>query len=723
MAGRPAVIPFGVGLNEVVASTRQPLLILDVRSDPRFVDKDWYLDQNLTVLYVVPRTDGDEVLGVLNVSLPTGAAPTDEEREDIGLFAAHAALAIKNARLFGEAEQRRREAEALAAIARGLTESLDEAEVGARIVNGVLALLGGSFSRLWRRLPDGSLKSVAWGGTLPPGAHGEGTFPAGTGVAGQATDRGRPVWVPDVLADPSIRMPEQYRRGLELAGARALLGVPLRVKGEITGSLIIADKLGRVFTKTDISILEVFADQAALALENARLYGEAEQRRREAEVLDDVARSFSAVLDLDTALQRVGEGARELCGADLARIALRDGEDAQGAMRFCYWPEARYEGWRDLRVVPGVGAGGVVFETGRPFRTEDYLNDPRVSSAFREVELIHKTADRAAGLTRQLLAFSRRQMLHRSVLDLNAVVTDTEVMLRRLIGEDVELVTVLDPGLSRVKADRGQIEQVLINLAVNARDAMPKGGRLTLSTANVELGESFTRKNPGSHAGTFVQLSVRDNGQGMDAAVQAQIFEPFFTTKEPGKGTGLGLSTVYGIVKQHEGYIVVASEQWRGTVFDMYLPPVEAGVAEPEGPLVLERGPSGRETILLVEDEEGVRELARDVLRGAGYRVFEAADPAEAMRLWSLYTDEIQLLLTDMVMPRMTGREIAETFAPVRPDLRLVYMPGHTDDPMVRAGETAVPGVFLKKPFSVDGLLQAARTALDGAISRQAAEK
>ena len=246
---------------------------------------------------------------------------------------------------------------------------------------------------------------------------------------------------------------------------------------------------------------------------------------------------------------------------------------------------------------------------------------------------------------------------------------------------------------------------------------MPKGGRLTLSTANVELGESFTRKNPGSHAGTFVQLSVRDNGQGMDAAVQAQIFEPFFTTKEPGKGTGLGLSTVYGIVKQHEGYIVVASEQWRGTVFDMYLPPVEAGVAEPEGPLVLERGPSGRETILLVEDEEGVRELARDVLRGAGYRVFEAADPAEAMRLWSLYTDEIQLLLTDMVMPRMTGREIAETFAPVRPDLRVVYMSGYTDDPMVRAGETAVPGVFLKKPFSVDGLLQAARTALDGAIS------
>ena len=848
MAGRPAVIPFGVGLNEVVASTRQPLLILDVRSDPRFVDKDWYLGQNLTVLYVVPLTDGDDVLGVLNVSLPTGAEPSEEEREDIGLFAAHAALAIKNARLFGEAEQRRREAEALAAIARGLTESLDEAEVGARIVNGVLALLGGSFSRLWRRLPDGSLKSVAWGGTLPPGAHGEGTFPAGTGVAGQATDRGRPVWVPDVLADPSIRMPEQYRRGLELAGARALLGVPLRVKGEITGSLIIADKLGRVFTKTDISILEVFADQAALALENARLYGEAEQRRREAEVLDDVARSFSAVLDLDTALQRVGEGARELCGADLARIALRDGEDAQGAMRFCYWPEARYEGWRDLRVVPGVGAGGVAFETGRPFRTEDYLNDPRVSSAFhevanaesaraamvvpiciegrvegllyvdqrsarvftdhdeailkrlsdhaaiaianarafegekraraemesaaralhdreaqlrqaqkmeaigrlaggvahdfnnlltvisgrstllserlpadspyrRDVELIHKTADRAAGLTRQLLAFSRRQMLHRSVLDLNAVVTDTEVMLRRLIGEDVELVTVLDPGLSRVKADRGQIEQVLINLAVNARDAMPKGGRLTLSTANVELGESFTRKNPGSHAGTFVQLSVRDNGQGMDAAVQAQIFEPFFTTKEPGKGTGLGLSTVYGIVKQHEGYIVVASEQWRGTVFDMYLPPVEAGVAEPEGPLVLERGPSGRETILLVEDEEGVRELARDVLRGAGYRVFEAADAAEAMRLWSLYTDEIQLLLTDMVMPRMTGREIAETLAPVRPDLRVVYMSGYTDDPMVRAGETAVPGVFLKKPFSVDGLLQAARTALDGAIS------
>jgi signal transduction histidine kinase len=657
---------------------------------------------------------------------------------------------------------------------------------------------------------------------------------------------GHPVRSADALNDPLLEFSEPQRQRLELTGDRALLGVPLRVKGEITGSLMIADQLGRVFTETDIAMLEMFADQAALALENARLYGEAEERRREAEVLDDVAQSLSSALDLDTALQRIGESARELCRADVVRVALR--EDDQEAMRFRYWPEARYEGWRDLRVVPGVGAGGIVFETGHPFRTEDYLHDPRVTSIFhevaraesaraamvvpiriegrvegllyvdqrsmrvftdhdeavlkrlsdhaaiaianarafegekraraeteaaaralhdreaqlrqaqkmeaigrlaggvahdfnnlltvisgrstllserlptdspyrRDVDLIHKTADRAAGLTRQLLAFSRRQMLHRSVLDLNAVVTDTEVMLRRLIGEDVELVTVLDPGLARVKADRGQIEQVLINLAVNARDAMPKGGRLTLSTANVELGETFTRKNPGSHVGTFVQMSVQDNGQGMDAAVQAQIFEPFFTTKEPGKGTGLGLSTVYGIVKQHEGYIAVASELWRGTVFDMYLPPVAAGVAEPEGPLVLERGPSGRETILLVEDEEGVRELARDVLRGAGYRVFEAADAAEAMRLWSLYTDEIQLLLTDMVMPRMTGREIAETLAPVRPDLRVVYMSGYTDDPMVREGETAVPGVFLKKPFSVDGLLQAARTALDGAIS------
>ncbi|HYR39260.1 MAG TPA: GAF domain-containing protein [Methylomirabilota bacterium] len=844
MADRPTVIPFGTGLSEVVAQTREPLLVLDILQDPRFVDTTWYEARGLTIFYGVPLTEGDEVLGVLSLSVPKGAPPTEEEREDIDLFAAHAALAIKNARLYGEAERRRREAEALAAVARGLTESLDETEVGERIVNGVLAFLGGTFSHLRRRLPDGSLRSVAWSGSVGPGGGQGGVSPAGAGVAGRATSLGHPVWSADALNDPLLEFSEAQRRRLELTGDRALLGVPLRVKGEITGSLMIADQLGRVFTETDIAMLETFADQAALALENARLYGEADERRREAEVLDDVAQSLSSALDLDTALQRIGESARELCRADVVRVALR--EDGEEAMRFRYWPEARYEGWRDLRIVPGMGAGGIVFETGRPFRTEDYLHDPRVTSIFhevaraesaraamvvpisiegrvegllyvdqrstrvftdhdeavlrrlsdhaaiaianarafegekraraetetaaralhdreaqlrqaqkmeaigrlaggvahdfnnlltvisgrstmlserlptdspyrRDVDLIHKTADRAAGLTRQLLAFSRRQMLQRSVLDLNAVVTDTEVMLRRLIGEDVELVTVLDPGLARVKADRGQIEQILINLAVNARDALPKGGRLTLSTANVELGEAFTRKNPGSHPGSFVQLSVRDNGQGMDAGVQAQIFEPFFTTKEPGKGTGLGLSTVYGIVKQHEGYIAVASELWRGTVFDMYLPPVEAAVAEPEGPLVIERGPTGRETILLVEDEEAVRELARDVLRGAGYRVFEAADAAEAMRLWSLYTDEIQLLLTDMVMPRMTGREIAETLAPVRPDLRVVYMSGYTDDPMVREGETAVPGVFLKKPFSVDGLLQAARTALDGA--------
>jgi len=329
------------------------------------------------------------------------------------------------------------------------------------------------------------------------------------------------------------------------------------------------------------------------------------------------------------------------------------------------------------------------------------------------VDLIEQTATRAAGLTRQLLAFSRQQVVEPKVLDLNATVTGTVRMLRRLLGEDVELVTVLAPDRSRVKADPGQIEQVILNLAINARDAMPQGGRLTLETGTVELDETYARQHPGSRAGRHVMLAVTDTGVGMDAATQAQIFEPFFTTKEPGKGTGLGLSTVFGIVKQSEGSIFVYSEQGAGSTFKVYLPCVEepVEVAGPDLPPV--RPPGGSETILLVEDEGSLRELARETLESLGYTVLVAANGGEALDMGERHDGTIDLLLTDVIMPQLGGRELAEQMVRQRPGLRILYMSGYTGNALGHRGLLEPGAILLEKPFTRDALARKVREAVN----------
>ncbi len=327
----------------------------------------------------------------------------------------------------------------------------------------------------------------------------------------------------------------------------------------------------------------------------------------------------------------------------------------------------------------------------------------------RDVSLVLKTAERAAHLTRQLLAFSRKQVLAPRVLDLNGVVAGMTAMLRRLIGEDIELVTQLSPDLWGVKADPGQIEQVILNLAVNARDAMPGGGRLTIETANVDV-EALQDRLPHA-AGPHVMLAVRDTGHGMDVATRARIFEPFFTTKEPGKGTGLGLATVYGIVQQSGGQICVDSAPGAGASFVVYLPRAEeaAGPAPPVAAATAPRG--GTETILLVEDEEDVRELAVDILGEAGYRVLAAADGHEALRI-AAGADAIALLLTDMVMPRMSGRQLADALVPGRPGLRVLYMSGYAGTAAGR--DTLQEGApFLRKPFTPAELLGRVRAVLE----------
>jgi PAS domain S-box-containing protein len=326
---------------------------------------------------------------------------------------------------------------------------------------------------------------------------------------------------------------------------------------------------------------------------------------------------------------------------------------------------------------------------------------------------IKRAGERAASLTRQLLAFSRQQVLAPIVLNLNTVVVETEKMLRRLIGEDIEFCTGLDPTLGSVKADPGQIEQIIMNLAVNARDAMLGGGRLTIETSNVELDGKYALHHPPFIAGRYVLLAVSDTGIGMDEETKSHIFEPFFTTKEIGKGTGLGLSTVYGVVKQSGGYIWVYSELGQGSVFKIYLPRVDAAVQQSRPSELAPELLRGVETILLVEDEQSVRTLTRSLLEDGGYTVLEASNGMHALELAGRHSGPIHLLLTDMVMPGMNGRVLAQKMTEGHPGIRVVYISGYTGslsghEELFDSGAT-----LIQKPFSRSTLLWKLREVLD----------
>jgi two-component system, cell cycle sensor histidine kinase and response regulator CckA len=324
---------------------------------------------------------------------------------------------------------------------------------------------------------------------------------------------------------------------------------------------------------------------------------------------------------------------------------------------------------------------------------------------------IQAAGERAAALTRQLLAFSRRQMLQPQVIDINSVVTQLGKLLRRLLSEDVELVTKLAPDLLTVTVDPASVEQILVNLAVNARDAMPTGGRLTIETANVDLDEAYAVTHLTMTAGTYVMVAVSDSGAGMDAATRARVFEPFFTTKEQGKGSGLGLATVYGMVRQSGGYIWVYSEPAHGTVFKVYLPVTRAAAAAPPG-ADKAASPRGWETVLLVEDEDAVRALAREVLRRHGYDVIEACHGVDALRVAERHPDTIHLLITDVVMPHMSGGELAQRLTAARPAIKTLFMSGYTNHALLPADRTP-GGEFIQKPFTPDSLARRVRRILD----------
>jgi two-component system cell cycle sensor histidine kinase/response regulator CckA len=329
------------------------------------------------------------------------------------------------------------------------------------------------------------------------------------------------------------------------------------------------------------------------------------------------------------------------------------------------------------------------------------------------LEETKKAAERAGSLIRQLLAFSRKQILEPKVLDLNAVVKDMHKMLTRLIGENIDLATKQASDLGMVKADPSQVEQIIMNLVVNARDAMPHGGKVTVETANITLDDQDALKHVAVKAGEYVMLAVSDTGTGIDEETQARIFEPFFTTKEVGRGTGLGLSTVYGIVKQSGGNIWVYSEPEVGTAFKVYLPRVDAAASVIEKLVLESAAPQGTETILLVEDEDMVRGLARKILSEAGYKVIEARSGAEALELSRGYAGPIDLLLTDVVMPAFSGKEVAERLKEFRPAVRVLFMSGYTDEAIVRHGVLDANVEFLQKPFTWVRLAKKVRDVLD----------
>ena len=326
---------------------------------------------------------------------------------------------------------------------------------------------------------------------------------------------------------------------------------------------------------------------------------------------------------------------------------------------------------------------------------------------------INRAAERAAGLTQQLLAFGRKQMLNKILLDLNSVITDFETMLRRLIGENIEIITVLDPCIEKVQADPGQVEQILMNLAVNARDAMPDGGKLTIETSVAHLDRRYVLTHPGVTPGRYVLITVSDNGRGMDSETLGRIFDPFFTTKEKGVGTGLGLSTVYGIIKQHEGHISAYSEPEHGTTFKVYFPLTKESSDLDVQDSELHARSQGTETVLVVEDEDIVLNLACEALQMLGYTPLAASDRDQAISVCTSYNDPIHLMLTDVVLPRTDGRSLYQELSPTRPEMKVLYMSGHTEQFIIRHGVLDKEVHFLQKPFSMESLGAKVRAVLD----------
>ena len=571
---------------------------------------------------------------------------------------------------------------------------------------------------------------------------------------------GRAMLIPQRAFD---KLAEQGEVELVGTPSPSWLGVPLQTPAATIGVLVVQHyENENAYTERDLEFLGSVGGQIALAIERKR----AEEKVRESEarlrvlveqlpaVLWTVGKDLRFTSAMGAGLTRLGLKQNQVVGMSLPEYfetsdqsfkpiaahrramagepttfhvewkggsyachvePLRDaGGQLQGAICMALDITDRRqleEQLRQSQKMEAVGrlAGGIAHDFNNLLMViqgyADLLADRLAAGdpLRRNAEQIQTASQRATSLTRQLLAFSRKQMLAPKVISIQSIFVDMERILRRLIGEDIQLETSSTADVGLIKADRSQIEQVILNLAVNARDAMPQGGRLTIETANVDLDAAYSGSPAVLAPGKYVMLAVTDNGCGMDAETQTHIFEPFFTTKEKGKGTGLGLATVYGIVKQSGGYVWVYSEPDRGTSFKIYLPRIE----DEEGERGRDRRTDvqsierGSETILLVEDEKGVRELAREYLEMSGYTVIEAEDGHTALELAAMHAGTIHLLMTDVVMPGISGRELAERVKLIRPKISVLYMSGYTDQAVVHHGILDMDAVLLQKPFTM----------------------
>ncbi|HKQ67354.1 MAG TPA: GAF domain-containing protein, partial [Methylomirabilota bacterium] len=663
------IVP-GQGLGGQVLLTGRLVRTDDLLHDPRLLNDPQPMTpiDGIEAALAVPIQTEARVEGVLAVFNRSPRPFTDRDEARLSRLAAQTAIAIRNAQLLEARRTYQARLEGLLEV----SQEISRIQPVEELLGAVAAACGRVLESesVGFRVVEGDELVVAalWGDAKETMATPRIKF--GESLSGIVATTGVPLRLDDVTEDP--RLIPAHRSAVKRLGYRAFLGVPVRVGERITGVLSIRTRRPSGFSKDDETIATAFASQAATALENARLFREVQL------AAEEVSRAQEALMQAQK-MDAIG------------RLAGGVAHDFNNLLTIIH-------GRCEILLKR--------FEEG---------TKPR-----KDLDLIQRTARRAAALTKQLLAFSRQQVLQPRVLHVNAAVSESVLMLQRLIGEHITLTTVPNAQRDRVKADPTQLEQILMNLTINARDAMPRGGRLTIETANVELDETFVREHPGAASGPHLRLAVSDDGVGMSAEIQARIFEPFFTTKDKGRGTGLGLSMVYGIVKQHGGYIDVRSEEGRGTTFEIYLPC--AGDLDDARP---EQGPEraiearGSETILLVEDEGDVRELAREILEMAGYTVFEAGRGDEALRLCLDAAKPIDLLLTDVVMPQMSGPELARRILELRPGTKVVYMSGYTDDALGHHGVLDPDIVLLPKPFTPESLMQHLRLALDGSPPRE----
>ena len=773
----------GTGVAGLALVSRAACATPDVAADPRLTytpeTRAELEAREHRAMLAVPLLVTGRVLGALIVGDATGRRFTAEEIARAEAFADQAALALENARLYAEAEGRRREAEVLAEVARTVGAALEPDVVLARIAEAASELCAADMARiaLWDPADDTMRFRHGVGARVPD--YTDIRIARGVGHGGLAWASGRAVRTDDRRTDP--RFGDAHAELVAAEGTVAALAVPIRSGERVEGLIFVDNRSPRPFTDRDERVLRGLADQAAVALRNARLFQalrESEEFLARAQAVARIGSWISApgptgMLSWSREVYRIfGVREDEFSGTVEEFFARVHPDDVEAVRRAS--DEAIAEGRAytvDHRIVRPDGTVRWVHERadilrdeqGRPTRmigvvqditdrraAEDALRQSEaqlrqsqkmeavgrlaggVAHDFnnlltvitgrtqlllaqigadavrrRELELIEQTAERAGSLTKQLLAFSRKQVLQPTLLDLNAVVGALGGLLRRLIGEDIELTLRLASDLPPVHADRAQLEQVLVNLAVNARDAMPRGGRLTIATGTLTTaGAAGDPVRPGD----WVMLTVSDTGHGIDPASQALVFEPFFTTKEPGKGTGLGLSIVYGIVEQSGGRIVLESEPGEGTTLTIYLPLAPARVAGAAA-RITGAPPRGHETVLLVEDEPEVRRLTREILEMYGYAVLEAGDGAAALRTAREHQGTIDLLLTDVVMPGLRGQEVAQALAATGRRPRVLYISGYPD---LGGSESAIGDhALLPKPFSPVELARKVRAVLD----------